>query len=177
MLPRDVCNALIDPTEAAPCEYTSPELQTKRCSKSGERRETVSLFDSSSVLQTRRLMGDTSRKGHPWWRSCQAHARRSGKSSIAEDNEDFRTTVTRDSRDGDKIAQQVLIKRATQTKEKNKVYIVTRKKAQYGHIVSDHGDAARDENRSPIIYGRPERARKEVAPLWFHPFSMHTSNF
>lgn len=51
-----------------------------------------------------------------------------------------------------------------------KVHIVPNKKTQYGHLISNYGEVARDENKSPIIYRRQERGKKGVAPLWFHPF-------
>ena len=49
--------------------------------------ETLACFNSSFALQTRRLMGDTSRKGESWWKCCRAHAtvRRRRKSSLSHD--------------------------------------------------------------------------------------------
>lgn len=188
MLPHDVSNKSIAYNEAGPGQnYSSyrgyPGIVSldSKCQRnislsSGKPRETLSLrsLDSSSaddgaILQTRRLIGDTSRKGESWWRCCQAHARSCSKSVIDGDSKGLRTAVSEGSHD-EHMRAQVQKTRDVQRKDKNKVYIVSRKKAQYGHLISDHGEAARDENRSPIIYRRPEQVRREVAPLWFHPF-------
>jgi len=55
--------------------------------------ETLAGFNSSSVLQTRRLMGDTSRKGESWWKCCRAHATTCSKSDV-EESLRIPTTVT-----------------------------------------------------------------------------------
>ena len=77
-------------------------------------------------------------------------------------------TVFHDKRN---IIRRVRPMREPQSYNHNKMYIVPCKKAQYGHLVSNHGEMARDENRSPIVYRRREEVKKDVTPLWFHPFS------
>jgi len=188
MLPREVSNKSIVHTEAVSGQNAltyrghpgiislDSKCQRNASLSSGKRRESLSSrsqYSSSvgdiAILQTRRLIGDTSRKGESWWRCCQAHAQSCSKSVIDDDNIGFRTALTQNSHDED-IRAQVQKTRHVRRKDENKVHIVSRKKAQYGNLISDHGEAARDENRSPIIYRRPEQARREVAPLWFHPF-------
>ena len=85
MLPRVVSNVLLDLTEAIPGQVTSShrvdsgtqpfDSKSPKHTSSTLRNdyEMLACFYSSSVLQTRRLMGDTSRKGELWWKCCRAH--------------------------------------------------------------------------------------------------------
>ena len=129
--------------------------------------------ENDLILQTRRLTGDASRKGEAWWKICQLNENGDSSSSQTSFEDDGNTESNTIS-----LSQGAINTKAQQpsqphkeVRNNNKVYIVPSKKAQYGHLLSNHGEAARIENQSPIVYRRPERGRKEVAPLWYHPFS------
>jgi hypothetical protein len=125
-------------------------------------KQSLRGLDKESILQTRRLTGDASRKGQEWWKICQVN------DSENESNKSSIKAIDMYKRKADKMQSQ----RYTRSmNDQHKVYIVRNKKAQYGHLISNHGEMARDENKRPIIYRRPEQGRKEVAPLWYHPFS------
>ena len=130
---------------------------------------TCDSFGDLSILQTRRLTGDTSRKGEEWWKICQTNER---KRPVAGNDITMESTTSQAVLNDKCSTRGVRPMRVPQSYNHNKMYIVSSKKAQYGHLVSNHGEMARDENRSPIVYRRhEEEVTKDLTPLWFHPFS------
>ena len=117
--------------------------------------------DHGFILQSRRLTGDVSRKGEEWWKICRQDETNSKRSSSIG----VETKSKNCTRDECIPKVHPRPQHKERTGDNQKVFIVPNKKAQYSHLVSQ----ARDDHKSPIIYKRPEKNRKEVAPLWFHP--------
>lgn len=134
------------------------------------------LHNDYSLLQSRRLTGNTSRKGEEWWKICKANESTCSSNSKSLDDQSMITAKSRNSSASSTSECNVNIQ-YPQHKPRidQRVYIVPSKKTRYGHLISNHGELARDENIGPIIYLRPERGKKEAAPLWFHPFHAHGS--
>ncbi|KAL3773963.1 hypothetical protein ACHAWO_010761 [Cyclotella atomus] len=137
----------------------------------------LKLSDDGSLLQSRRLTGDTSRKGEEWWKICKANESSSGSSSKTPDQSMITAESSNSASQSESNASnRQYLRIQHKPRIDQKVYIVPNKKTQYGHLISSHGELARDENMRPIIYRRPERGKKEAAPLWFHPFHAHSSD-
>jgi hypothetical protein len=153
--------------------HSKRQKSVSSCSTSSKWQEKNDILFASSVddddpiLQTRRLAGDASRKGECW--RVDAVNRKTVKDDdsgmlnvpVPKCSQDTRAKVTH------KQNQQ---QQHLPNRDRIKLHIVHSKKAQYGHLLSNHGETARDENRGPIIYKRAEEGRREVAPLWYHPF-------
>ena len=137
-------------------------------------QQSVAFNESISdglLLQSRRLTGDITRKGEEWWKICQANDNdgdSSAKRSLANISAETNKSQCQENRKAQRIQKP---QHKARSNNQKKVYIVPNKKRQYGHLISNHGGLVRDENKSPIVYKRPEPGRKEVAPLWFHPFN------
>lgn len=118
-----------------------------------EQEHKNSLENGEPLLQSRRLSCDASRKGLPW---------RSERASVQKVKSESQETY--------------MIDRRPRQKEKmkksgdKKVYITTAKKAQFSHMLPGQRDSC--VHHRPIIYPKSseQQSRREVAPLWYHPF-------
>jgi|Transcript_8305 hypothetical protein len=124
-----------------------------------------SFHHNDALLQTRKLTGDSSRKGLPWVSREPQYTDSGASASISSTTKPI--TQVRQSK----------TKRSTKHPFdiKKKVHIVVLKKSQYSHLVSNNQRAIvpREVLQSPIVYrNTDEPSRKEVAPLWLHPFSI-----
>jgi hypothetical protein len=114
-----------------------------------------SLGNGEPLLQSRQLCCDASRKGLPW-RTERASLTKTSESQETHRKNDRRPTSPR---------QKENVKKSID----KKVYITTAKKAQFSHMLPGQRDSC--IHHSPIIYPRnSEQSRREVAPLWYHPF-------
>lgn len=127
-----------------------------------------------SILQTRRLTGDSSQKGDAWWKICKSNESKQSSYDVSNAHMQMKSTQTEECKR--KVQR---IPRQAQSYSQNKMYIVPNRKTQYSHLISNHGEVARDDNKSPIIYRQMEQGKKEreVVPLWFHPFISSGNNF
>ena len=143
-------------------------------SSPSEHQKVNELFcNDNSLLQTRRLTGDAARKGQCWSKLCKSH--NSTQPLIRNDNSDevyVSPSMNKDEYMKKCRAMQVPKQKEHRSKISNKVHIVTNKKIQYGHLISNYGQTSTDEICSPIVYRRSETVRNRVAPLWYHPFTV-----
>lgn len=129
---------------------------------------TQQSFLVDSILQSRRLTGDSSQRGEAWWKICQPHKSNPIIDDVAATNVRTKSTQAQECK---RNVQRT--PRQAQSYNRNKIHIVPSRKTQYSHLISNHGEIARVDNKSPIIYRQTEIAKKEreVVPLWFHPFT------
>ncbi len=129
------------------------------------------------LLQSRKLEGDSSKKGLPWKtkpRPVEKEFARESESSKSNNNDASSSYHSR--------ATQPPQMKASKTKKESvekqiggKIHVVACKKKQYGHLVSEQKVMPRDEISRPIVYSRKENVnRPEVPPLWFHPITAIT---
>ena len=115
-----------------------------------------SLGNGESLLQSRRLSCDASRKGSAWM-----------SSSVMDDVKMKEETPKKESCPWRNHRKKKISMKRSSGNEKV-IHIVSTKKAQYSHILP--GDSC--VHNSPIVYQpkRCEQGRREVATLWYHPF-------
>lgn len=168
-------------------EYSSLDCQTSvHSSRSNRRRKNTGssisersfdfFRDDEPFLQSRKLDGDSSKKGQPW--RVQRHPTATGNEeqiNIAKENGTGRKNNTKSQTSPLKPSA---INAFAEHRNEGKIHVVACKKTQYGHLVSDQNVMPKDATNRPIVYRRKESKdpRQEVAPLWFHPISSDSSN-
>ena len=142
------------------------------------RLPTVKPTESSTktpILQWRKLSGDTTSNGVPWTSiknsNKETHYHRGKKLKVSR--QDFINEHARLKRKEIDIASKKKAIRQDRRNGNKNMHIVQSKKSQFTHLTSSQRVKAKDEDAKPITYKSSEgEERREVAALWFQPFSV-----